>query len=403
LANLGLIYTNYLGGILILGQAVMIPFTFPKERRVWWRWLVGQGIMVLGFLPWVWVMAKQAVRGNIAYEVAKAPAPLFALIITKMKSIILKIAYTAYVFFIGETTFPWKLVITVPVVIVVIVGMMMILMRRKTPVPRFRVLLGYAVGSLLVVVVLSELYARIFSFQSFALLPSRLLPLVPVFLVVLVFGLYSVRHTFLKTLLIVLFLIGEAYGTWHYYAQDEYLNPKYGVSWQSVVQFIKEKSAYTGFSCTDESSFLYYNKILGGPPAYGVMDLPQGFREVGGTEGTLSLWVISRYRGDPGIRHAYDELIAFCRETFAVAVDTGFSQVDPTLSRFLTRVTGDAAPDRIVSVIQYLVPFGAMGLDGMETAMGRFINSSPIRKQTLGWINDDPASDIIRPKSKTDK
>ena len=388
LANLGLIYTNYLGAIFILGQAVILPFTYPKERRIWVKWLLGQLVIVVGFLPWLFVMAHQAARGNIAYELTKEPAPFFVIAIAKLKAVVYKFMYAGYVFIIGETTFPWMWVITIPAILLVIISVVFLLRRHGPPARPMRILLGYGLSILIIVVVLSEAYAKVFSFQSFALLPSRLLPLSPILLVAVVYGLYRISNPIAKTVLIVLFLVTEAYGTWHYFAQDQYLNPKYIVPWRKSVEYIIDRSPGVSLSCTDESSFFYYNNRLNGPPAYGVMDLLQGIRHVGDPEKPLTLWIISRYRGDPGIRLAYHELDAFCRETFAIMSDTAFAPINPKLRQFLSKITGEPAPSNILSITQYSVPLSQIGIDGIEQAMNDFLNKEPSRKRILGWISN---------------
>ena len=388
LANLGLIYTNYIGAILILGQAALLPLVFVKERQTWIKWLLGQAVVVVGFLPWIWVMAEQTARGNIAYEVRKGASPFLPLVAVKLKAVILKIAYSGYVFFIGETTFLWKWVVTVPAALVVVIGLAMLFRRSGLPVRNQRSLLSYTVGVLIVVIAVSEIYTRIFSFQSFALLPSRLIPLVPLLLIILTFGLYRIAHRTIGIVLILIFLITEAYGVCHYFSQDQYLNPKYNIPWRQVLTYVINHSSEKSLACTDESSYLYYNQILKGPPAYGVMDLPQGLREVGEPEKPLTLWVISRYRGDTGIRVAYQELETFCQETFPVTIDTAFAPINPQLGRFLSRATGEKAPKAILSVVRYQIPIQTMGLEGIDLTMKNYINAKPERNNILGWIKD---------------
>ena len=392
LANLGLIYTNYVGVVLILGQAALLPLVFVKERQTWIKWLLGQVVVVVGFLPWMWVLAAQTARGNIAYEVKKGAMPFLSLALVKLKAVILKTAYSGYVFFIGETTFPWKWVITVPAVLVVVIGLVMLFRRGRFPARNQRGLLVYAVGMLAVVIVLSEIYTRIFSFQSFALLPSRLIPLVPLLLITLTFGLYRMAHRTIGIILILIFLITEAYGVCHYFTQDQYLNPKYNVPWRQVLTYVINHSSEKSLACTDESSYLYYNQVLKGPPAYGVMDLPQGLHEVGEPGKPLTLWVISRYRGDTGIRVAYQELETFCLETFPITIDTAFAPIDPQLGWFLSRATGEKAPVAILSVVQYQVPLQSIGFESIDQALKNFITAKPERQNILGWVKDKSIS-----------
>ena len=386
LANLGLIYVNYIGVIFILGQFVVLPIIYPKKRRIWKPWILGQAIALVGFLPWAWVMASQAFRGNIAYQTDKAPIPLVGVVVAKVKAIIIKLTYAGYVFFIGETTFPWMWVITIPAVVVVVWGLGMLLTHRRST-RSMRILLGYGLGVLAAVAVLSEIYTRVFSFQSFALLPSRLLPLVPILIIVLAFGLYRIPKPPLRIALIVIFLATQSYGTWHYFAGDQYLNPKYSIPWKQVLETMIEKSEGITISCSDESSFLYYNQTMSGPPAYGVMGLLLGFEDIGESEQAVALWIITRYRGDPGIRTAYRELSAFCHTTFPVIYDTSFVAIDNHLRKLLTRGTGGPAPDYILSLTQYSVAFDSLGLAGIENEMKSFFEADPRRYRILGWID----------------
>jgi uncharacterized membrane protein len=388
LANLGLMCTNYVGAIFIMGQAAMVPFIYPRERRIWGKWLLGQGIMVLGILPWLWVMARQAIRGNIAYQIEKAPLPFLGQAVDRLQSALLKVAYSAYVFTIGETTFPWKWLITIPGCVVVVVGIVMLLRIHGNPGRNSRYLLGLAAGAVIATVVLTEVYTRVFSFQSFALLPSRLLPVVPILLVAITYGLYSIRVRIARIALIAILLACQTYGVWHYFARDQFLNPKYNVPWRQALALVIDRTKGASFACTDESSYLYYNRLLGGPPAYGVMDLWQGFQEVADPEHPLSLWVISRYRGDPGIRLAYRELQEFCHRAFSVTLDTTLAPIDEELKRFLGKVIGEPAPDHILSVVQYEVPMTTLGLEGIEDAMRDYMNEAPERKRILGWIKE---------------
>jgi 4-amino-4-deoxy-L-arabinose transferase-like glycosyltransferase len=388
LANLGLIYTNYIGAIFIIGQAALLPLVFVRERQTWLKWLLGQLVVVIGFLPWMWVMTAQTARGNIAYEVKKGAAPFLSLATTKLKALIIKSAYSGYVFFIGETTFPWKWVITIPAILVVIFGLIMLFRKPGLSARNQRSLLGYSILVLVVVIILSEIYTRIFSFQSFALLPSRLIPLVPLLLIILTFSLYRMTNRTVGIILILIFITTEGYGVYHYFARDQYLNPKYNVPWRQVLSYVINHSSEKSFACTDESSYLYYNRILKGPPAYGVMDLPQGFHEVGEPGKPLTLWVICRYRGDTGIRVAYQELDTFCRENFPIILDTSFAAIDPQLGRFLGQATGEEAPEGILSVVQYQIPLGIIGFEGLDQVIRKFIETKSERKNILGWIKD---------------
>jgi len=49
---------------------------------------------------------------------------------------------------------------------------------------------------------------------------------------------------------------------------------------KKVVNTIIARSDGVTISCSDESSFLYYNQTMGGPPAYGVMGLLLGFENI---------------------------------------------------------------------------------------------------------------------------
>jgi len=401
LANLGLIYTNYVGAIFILGQAAIVPLVYPRAPRVWGRWLTGQIVLAAGFLPWAWIMLRQAERGNIAYQVAKSSPPVLLAAIAALKGVCLKLLYSGYVFWVGETTFPWQIAVTIPAAMVAGAAIIMLFGARRPEARNFRILLVYAVGVLLIVVTMSVIYTRVFSFQSFALLPSRLLPLVPITSVAMLFGLWSVRRRWLTATLITMLILTEAFGTIHYFAQDQYLNPKYNVSWKQAVRFVTENSGSASFACTDESSYLYYNRELKGPPAYGVMDLDQGFRERGVGVDSLTLWVISRYRGDPGIRLAYQELESFCSEYFEVVTDTSFGRLNPKLGHSLTRMTGDAAPDRILRATQYAVSMRTGGIEAVERAMTEFMDAKPDRWQILGWIKNEPALPPAARKSES--
>jgi 4-amino-4-deoxy-L-arabinose transferase-like glycosyltransferase len=387
LANLALIYVNYIGVIFILGQLAALPFIHPRNSRIWKTWILGHAIASVGFLPWIWVMLSQTARGNIAYQLDKAPVPFLEIAIAKSKAVILKLAYSGYVFFLGETTFPWMWVVIIPAVIVVLIGLGMLLTRHPSA-RNFRILLGYGLGVLVFVAILSEIYTRVFSFQSFALLPSRLLPLLPVLIIALTFGLYKIPKLLPRIILIVVFLATQAYGTYHYFAGDQYLNPKYNIPWKQVVNVIIKKSGGTAISCTDESSFQYYNQVMEGPPAYGVMDLLQGFKDIGNTEQPISLWTITRYRGDPGIRAAYRELTTFCHTNFPVVFDTSFAKFDTRLKSLLSRGTGDPAPDYVLSLTQYSVPFDSLGIPGIQEKMTTFLNVKPDRIRILGWIRN---------------
>jgi len=401
LANLGLMYTNYIGAFFILGQAAIVPLTYPKAPRLWGKWLMGQTVLAAGFLPWAWIMMQQAQRGNIAYQVAKTSPPILSAATAALKAITIKILYASYVFWVGETTFPWQFAITIPAVVVAAASLILLLSAGRQETRQFRILLGYAIGVLLAVVGLSETYTRVFSLQSFALLPSRLMPLVPIILVAMLYGLYRIRHKWLGSILVAVLIVTEAYGTIHYFAQDQYLNPKYNVSWKRAVRFVSSNSGSASFACTDESSYLYYNRELKGPPTYGVMDLDQGFRERGAELDSLTLWVISRYRGDPGIRLAYRELELFCEESFEVVTDTSFGTLNPTLGRFLTRVTGDAAPNRILRVTQFAVSLRTGGIEAVEHAMSNFMDAKPERWQILGWIKTNRTIQPAQRKSKS--
>ncbi len=96
LASILLLYTFYLGALLLLahGLALML-YADPLCRR---RWLIVMALVALGFLPWATVAVAQVTRsgGMVAADLAG-----------RFSGLLLASLYPFYAFSVGETIFPW--------------------------------------------------------------------------------------------------------------------------------------------------------------------------------------------------------------------------------------------------------------------------------------------------------
>ena len=99
IASALLAYTDYLGLSLLIGHGYLALFANKRRKGFFRRWITGEIIAALLFVPWFFVFVRQATSAATWSAADLAFSPV---------GYLLKIAYPLYAFSVGTTLFPWE-------------------------------------------------------------------------------------------------------------------------------------------------------------------------------------------------------------------------------------------------------------------------------------------------------
>jgi uncharacterized membrane protein len=288
-----LLYEDYVGFILLSSLSLYYFWRNRRNPKVILIYLLGVLSIFVLYLPWI---------GNLLYNagVGAAPYPeirpnsefrLAGYIVYNIVQSLLRIVYTLYNFTLGETVFPWN-----PLILAGIMGAVILLFfalrNRKTGGDFWFYALLLPFGLYILSV---AFYSKVFSAANFALLPSKMLFLQPLWLMFLFTGQTGKRKAF--TIGVTLLLGFNLYSAINYHLKTEHLNPKYIVPWREMAEEISSQATVKDVVITDEETLGHYlkgSKLK----IYGLVDADKFVAE---QEPPLKVFLAIRHRGEESI------------------------------------------------------------------------------------------------------
>ncbi|MFO7945626.1 MAG: glycosyltransferase family 39 protein [Armatimonadota bacterium] len=234
--------------------------------------------------------------------------------------VLMRLFLPVYSLAIGETTFPWRIYITIPalaaVVCALVVGLLAQRSRRGIGVVKW----GWVLSVLVVCFVLS-VFARHQVLSAAARLSIFAAPLGYLTIAV---GITRIRRRTLRAAALAILLVSNVYGLTNYFTQRQFLNPNYIVPWRSIVRTIAERSHPADRVISYEATITEYGDI---PDFAGVsVERPpeEWSKMLRWPENGGRLWMVARDRGAMHTRLQQNELVENLRRHAAETEVFGF-------------------------------------------------------------------------------
>jgi 4-amino-4-deoxy-L-arabinose transferase-like glycosyltransferase len=363
LAGTALAYGNYLG-IIVLFVLFLSVFSNPKyAREHWGRWVLSGIVIFLLYLPWMPVVTDQIGREynpypELAYQAEKESPRVaqrgFGIRGVAVNSI-MKVGYLGYVFTLGETTYPWRWLITIPVAASFLLLFLFAVIKIRGPnKENLKFLIFLFLVSLLLLIPLSEIH-RNFSSRTFQL-PSKIVFMLPILLLLTAKSLAILRLQLPRAAFALIILAGNAYGLTNYYTGKQFLNPKYLAPWRQMLKDIESVADPQDLVLTDEEGLLHEMRISGYQlEVYGLVGALEKIQQNLEGGGAFHVFGVIRYRGDEQITL---ETLNVKRELEALypLVNTwNYVPTTPEVAPFWKRFLGREPPDYVVQVFVFAI------------------------------------------------
>ncbi len=294
LSSLALIYTDYVGFVFLFCLGLYY-FWIHRHRPKYWLWfLLGFILLFIGYLPWISNLLQGASAGTAPYPVDRGQDTeqfrLIGFIVYNAVQTVVRIFYTLYNFTLGETVFPWN-----PLILLGLVGSGLLFINAfrygegKRNFWFFSLILPFTLYILAVI-----FYSKVFSAANFALLPSKMFFLQPLWMMFLLRGKKRERYLKIGTALLLVFNLISLV---NYHRGSQFLNPKYLVPWREVAQDIQTKYKQGDLVVTDESPLLHYLKDTP-VNCYGLVGAVKYITEL---KHPMNVYLAIRYRGEESI------------------------------------------------------------------------------------------------------
>ncbi|MBL7190792.1 glycosyltransferase family 39 protein [bacterium] len=294
LFSLILIYTDYIGIILLFSLGLYYLWFNRREKRLLLRFIIGTAILAVFYIPWINNLFSQTEKGSAPYTDIQQETRDFRIIgfvFTSLKDTIKRLFYTIYNFTLGETVFPWN-----PIIASGAAGSLILFIasiRKKENNGQF--LLFTLILPFIIYLGCLVFYTKVFSASNFALLPSKIMFLQPLWLMFLIRG-YKPGNKLLQTAIILLVFF-NIYALVNYYRGEQYLNPKYIVPWRNISFDLVRNYQTNDLIVTDESPLLHYLRDTG-VECYGLVDVEEYIAE---KEKPFNVYLVLRRRGERSI------------------------------------------------------------------------------------------------------
>jgi uncharacterized membrane protein len=380
LAGVVLIYADYLGMIVLGVIYLYFLLHWKTSKPLFPKLLLTAGIIFVAFLPWLPVLLEQTGRVYDPYPMlaqkAMQEAPRVAQKQAGIRGImfnsIFKVGFLYYVFTLGETIYPWRWFITLPVMIAVFLLFLKSLNRIRSPDnDSTRFLLFILVASLLFLVVLSEIHTN-FSSRTFQL-PSKVMFLLPLMILLVARGWDSLKSRNWKLALGCILIAGNAYSLNNYFTGRQFLNPKYLAPWRQIQTEIERTAQPPDLVLTDEEAFLKQLDISRSRcDVFGLVgaltETQDRFRRVG----PYDLYLVIRYRGDEQITMEGLLVLDKLKALYPLLETRDYVPVSPEAARFWERFLGKKPNAYMVEVYRFKVatPIAPEVISNLEVEHG---------------------------------
>lgn len=321
---LGLLYTFYPSGILLLGQA--LAFVWPQRRRGHARnWFITIVLVSLAFAPWfLSVTASQS---------AKMTSGLNADLSRSLAGVVLGVISTGYTFSVGETIFPWFPVAWIGLLIVA--GLLISGLTRS-----FRLTLPLAGLSLVSVTFISLVTTYIAVGTPFLEVPARSLFVLPFFVWLLAIGLGPLKSARRFWLVVSLLLLVWTVSIFNIFTRQQYLNPIYITPAKDAAEYIRAQAGPDDLVISEGDSVFsrYFPTGAGFPRQFDTQQIDQ-IQAALDSQPIQHVWLVTlgrdRTRNDDAVR--LSDMLLLDRRLCATS---GFVEQDPIYRQIKARLIG---------------------------------------------------------------
>ena len=334
LSSLLLIYTDYIGFIILLCLGLYYLWSYHKTPKMWLRFIIGGIILLILYLPWISNLLQGAGAGTAPYPAEGAAERegfrLIGFIVYNGIQSVIRILYTAYDFTLGENVYPWNPLIAVGMTGALTVFVYSLKKDKHSPYGFwfFALFLPFTVYILAVV-----FYSKVFSASNFALLPSKIFFLQPLWLMFLLKG--DNRKVIFRAGVILL-LAFNVISQVNYHRGAQFLNPKYIVPWQKIASDLESSSEPGDLVVTDESPLLHYlgkTKVR----CYGLVGAAEYADE---QPKPLTLRLVVRHRGEASIYLEGIKLKQLLEKEYDPPEYTGYVPITGLQQKLWSRIQG---------------------------------------------------------------
>jgi len=254
LSALLLIYTDYVGFLYIFCLILYFIWYHRQSPKTWLKLLPGVIALFILYLPWITNLLHGAEAGTNPYPPERSAAPDFHLlrfIVYNAFQSLVRIVYTIYNFTLGENVYPWN-----PLILIGVLGGGMLFLPA---VKRSNNISGFWTFALvlpfLLYIIAVIFYSKVFSAANFALLPSKMFFLQPLWLM---FFFRNESKSYLSKIGIILLFAFSLLSQFNYHRGAQFLNPKYQAPWRQIAQEIQNGYVPGDLVVTDEEPLLHY-------------------------------------------------------------------------------------------------------------------------------------------------
>ena len=246
-----IIYVHYLPFSILLGQNIYILALKNRFKSLFKKWYLSQLIIFVFYLPQVSKLIKHlALAPNYG-----PPAILAHTLIGNL----VKISYPLYAFCFGETILPWNFLITIPssmIFIYLFIKGSKQFFYKKEDAYFYLSLFCMPFAFLILITYI------IFPSESFHNFPGLLIYVLPIFLLIISVGIYSLKKKRNQIMIIVVIILVSGYSLKNYYRKTEYINPNYMIPWKQISRDLKSEVSEDDFVIATDESLYYYRGSL---------------------------------------------------------------------------------------------------------------------------------------------
>ena len=294
ISALAIIYQDYVGFIFLFSLGLYYLWYYKGEYKRWLRFFIGVAVIFVFYLPWMSNLIDMTGEGYMSYPEESGTAEDFRLIsfiVYNGLQTIIRILYSAYNFTLGETVYPWN-----PIFIAGVAGSFLLFLGALKSNKQlkgfwfFSLFLPFALYMLTVV-----FYKKVFAAANFALIPTKLFFLQPIWMMFLLQG--SFKDKRIVKISVCLLLIFNLTALFNYFNGSQYLNPKYITPWKSISESFAKDYNSKDIVLTDEETMLFYlrdTKVK----CYGLVGAVQYISE---QEPDYKVHLVVRHRGEESI------------------------------------------------------------------------------------------------------
>lgn len=331
--SLLLIYEDYVGFILLLSLTVDYFIRCRKQPRQILRFIAGGVSILILYLPWMSNLLHQTARGAAPYPEAGGAEDfrLGGWILYNGAQSLIRAGYTLFNFTLGETVFPWNpLILTGAGGAAILFSASLKNKRIAGGLWFFALILPF-----MIYIFAAVFYSRVFSASNFALIPSKIFFLQPLWLMFLFRGgegkLRWVRAGFL------LLLLFNGLSLVNYHRGAQFLNPKYVAPWGRIAEEISVEAEKADMVITDESCLLRHLRVMK-VESHGLVDAERHIEE---RPAPFKVNLALRHRGEESIYREGVKLKQILEEKYPQAGYKGYVRLEGMQKLLWNKLLGE--------------------------------------------------------------